>query len=399
MNVSAIIAEYNPFTNGHKRHIEETKKLTGGSFIMVILSGNFVQRGESAILGKRERTKAALLEGADLVVELPVIWSLSSAERFAKGAVYIANQTGAVDNLSFGAEDDVETLKKIAKVLNDKVYNSRIKEYYDGNICPYTEARVRVASDVLKEDLSAVMSKPNNILAIEYLRALYFFKSDVSPLAIKRKGAYHNGSERTGGYASSLEIRKMINRNENFEKFVPRQSLEIIKKAKSEGSFPSDFKKLETAILSDLRRASPKDFINTPDVTEGLEYRILDASKTSLTLDEIIEKSITRRVTRARVRRVILYRFLGITKDDIDALPPYIRVLGLNENGRTILKEMKQKFFFPVVMKYGDVKNLGSKALRVFNIESVSTDLYNLTLPKRGVCGKEMTDEIVTVGI
>ena len=177
MKVSAIIAEYNPFHNGHKYHIEETKRRTDDSFVMVIMSGNFVQRGEPAIIEKRERARAAILGGADLVVELPVQWATASAERFARGAVYIAHQAGIVDYLSFGCEnDDIGHFRQIARVLSDNVYSRRIKENYDANTYSYAQARTAVVSEVLGTDCTELMMKPNNILAIEYIRALQSFR-------------------------------------------------------------------------------------------------------------------------------------------------------------------------------------------------------------------------------
>lgn len=398
MNVSAIIAEYNPFHNGHKYHIEETKRRTDDSFVMVIMSGNFVQRGEPAIIEKRERVKAAILNGADLVVELPVPWATASAERFARGAVYIATQAGIVDYLSFGCEcDDINSLNQIARILNDKVYSSRIKNYYDDNMCSYAQARSAVINDVLGIDSMEMMMKPNNILAIEYIRALMSFKSSVKPLGIVRNSAEHDSDFVQDNITSAMNIRNLIRSYQPYEKFVPSNTVEIFQKSKDNGCFPSRYSLLETAILADLRRKQPSDFIGVPDVSEGIEYRLIESAKTSVSLDEIFNKVKTKRYAHARIRRMILASFLGITENDVTSLPPYIRVLGLNDNGRLMLKEMKSKYFFPIIMKYGDVKYLDDKAKTVFMKESLATDIYNLSLPKRRVCGTDMSDEIVYI--
>lgn len=396
MKVSAIIAEYNPFHNGHKYHIEETKRRTDNSFVMVIMSGNFVQRGEPAIIEKRERAKAALMNGADLVVELPVPWATASAERFARGAVYIAAQAGIVDYLSFGCEsDDISSLEQIARILNDKVYFRQIKDYYDDNMCSYAQARSAVVSEILGKDCTEMMMKPNNILAIEYIRALQSFKSPIKPLGVVRQNAEHDSALASGNMTSAMNIRNLIRTGKSYEKFVPSNTLKIFDEAQKNNIFPSRYSRLETAVLADLRRKQPSDLTSVPDVAEGIEYRILEAAKNSVSLDEVFDKVKTKRYAHARIRRIILSSFLGITEQDVSTLPPYIRVLGLNDNGRAMLKEMKSRFFFPVIMKYGDVKYLDDNAKNIFMKESLATDIYNLSLPERRICGTDMTDEIV----
>lgn len=398
MQVTAVIAEYNPFHNGHKYHIEETWNKTDNSYIMAIMSGNFVQRGEPALLDKRKRAEIALLNGADLVVELPTPWSTASAERFARGAVYIAHQAGIVDNLSFGCEDDdITTLEQISRILNDKVYSREIKKYYDDNMCSYPEARAAVVSEILGKDCNDIMLRPNNILAIEYLKAIMSFKSDIKPIGIKRSAAGHDSSFSHDNITSAMNIRNLVKTGDDYSSFVPENSLEIFEDCIKNGTFPALYSNLETAVLAHLRKMRPSDFIGTPDVAEGIEHRIIEAVKTSVSLGEIFDKVKTKRYTHARIRRIILSSFLGLKTEDVVSLPPYIRVLGLNDNGRMMLREMKNKYFVPVIMKYGDVKYLDDSAKRIFAIESTATDLYNLCLPERRPCGTDMTDEIVYV--
>ena len=398
MQVTAIIAEYNPFHNGHKYHIEQTLKKTDNSFIMAIMSPNFVQRGEPALLDKRERARIALLNGADLVVELPTPWATASAERFARGAVYIAHQAGIVNNLSFGCEDDdLAVLEKIARIANDKVYSREIKNYYDEHMCSYPEARVAVISKVLGCDCSEIMMKPNNILGIEYLKALMSFKSGIKPVGIQRSSAGHDTSAVANNITSAMNIRNLVKTNKDYASFVPSNSIDIFEKNILNGTFPALYSNLETAVLAHLRKMKPADFASVPDVSEGIEHRIIDAVKTSVSLGEVFDKVKTKRYAHARIRRIILASFLGITSEDVTSLPPYIRVLGLNDNGRMMLKEMKNRFFVPVIMKYSDIKYLDYNAKRVFEIESTATDLYNLALPERRPCGTDMTDEIVYI--
>ena len=398
MNVSAIIAEYNPFHNGHKYHIEQTKRLTGDSFVMVIMSGNFVQRGEPAIIEKRERAKMAVAAGADLVVELPVPWATASAERFAKGAVYIAAQAGIVNYLSFGCEtQDTETLGRIARILNDKVYSLEIKKYYDDKMCSYAQARTAVVSDVLGKDCSELMLKPNNILAIEYIRALQSLKSPIKPIGVARQSVEHDSDLLSGSMTSAMNIRNLIKTGRPYKDFVPSTTYDILNSPGNADKFPSLYSRLETAVLADLRKKSPADFECVPDIAEGIEHRILDAAKSSVSLNELFDKVKTKRYAHSRIRRIVLSSFLGITADDVNSLPAYIRVLALNDNGRQMLKEMKSKYFFPVVMKYGDVKYLDNNAKNIFMRESVATDIYNLSLPQIRPCGTDMTDEIIYI--
>lgn len=398
MQVTAIVAEYNTFHNGHRYHIEETWKKTDNSFIMAIMSGNFVQRGEPAILEKRKRAEIAIKNGADLVVELPTPWATASAERFARGAVYIAHQAGIVDNLSFGCEDeDISVLEQIARILSDKVYSRDIKKYYDDNMCSYPEARAAVVSRILGKDCSEIMMKPNNILAIEYLKAIISFRSDIKPVGIKRSGAGHDSENTHGNITSAMNIRNLMRTGRDYSSFVPANSLPVLEECMENGTFPALYSNLESAVIAHLRKMKPSDFIGVPDVAEGIEHRIIEAVKNSVSLSEIFDKVKTKRYTHARIRRIILSSFLGIKAEDVVSLPPYIRVLALNDNGRMMLKEMKNKYFVPVIMKYGDVKYLDNDAKRVFELESTATDLYNLSLPARRVCGTDMTDEIIYI--
>ena len=398
MKVTAIVAEYNPFHNGHKYHIEETRKKTDDSFIMAIMSGNFVQRGEPAILEKRKRAEIALRNGADLVVELPTPWATASAERFARGAIYIAHQAGIVDNLSFGCEDDdIPTLEQIARVLSDNVYSREIKKYYDDNLCSYPEARAAVVSEILGKDCTKLMMKPNNILGIEYLKAIRSFRSDITPIGIKRNSVGHDSASARNNMTSAMNIRNLIKTGKDYSLFVPENSASVFNESIENSTFPAIYGNLETAILAHLRKMRPSDFADVPDVAEGIEHRIIDAVKTSSSLGEIFDKVKTKRYTHSRIRRIILSSFLGIKTEDVVSLPPYIRVLGLNDNGRLMLREMKNKYFVPVIMKYSDVKYLDDTAKRIFMLESTITDLYNLCLPEIRHCGTDMTDEIIYI--
>ena len=222
MKVAAVIAEYNPFHNGHKYHLDMTRRLTGADCVIVFMSGEFVQRGEPAVAPKRERAKIALMNGADLVFELPAPWSFSTAERFARAGVYLAIHTGQVNYLSFGAETgNVELLSKVADFCGDRHYAGVIRTYYENNHCSFPEARAAVVKAELGDDAAELLSKPNNILAVEYLKALKFYRSNIQPVAVTRYEAGHDSEMERGGMLSALAIRNRIKAGKDYAGFMP----------------------------------------------------------------------------------------------------------------------------------------------------------------------------------
>ena len=279
MEVTAITAEYDPFHNGHAYHVAKTRELTGGHPVMAVMSGNFVQRGEPAILSKRDRARAALMNGVDLVVELPVPWATAGAERFARGAVYLAAQSGVVSEISFGCETpDVPRLERLAIVLADPVWDREIKLVYDREGCSYPRARQIVAERVLGEDVSDLLTKPDNILATEYIKAIRRFDRSIRPLAVERKGADHGDDALRGRVASASAIRAAVAKGRPVDGFVPRETLRALRSAEKDGFGPVFTSDMDRCVLSYLRRLRPEDLKNVPDVSEGIENRILSAA-------------------------------------------------------------------------------------------------------------------------
>ena len=392
MSVIGIVSEFNPFHNGHKYLIDSVKK--DGDGVVCVMSGNFVQRCEPAVLEKRMRAKQALLCGADLVLELPVAYCLSGAQTFAKGGVSLLDSLGTVNTLAFGSEcGDVSKLTDLAEKLKNTQVQNGISELLKTGIT-YASARQRAVENLYGSELACVLRSPNDILAVEYIGALNGLNSEIKPGAVLRKGAGHDENEPCGTFAGASYIRKKIKDGEKFEKYMPESSFGILAQALKDSAAPSEYRKLDIAVLSFLRMAGGENFRDTPDVSEGIENRILNAAKDAHTLAQVFENAKTKRYTHSRIRRIVLCAFLGIKKSDTAALPPYLRVLGFNGKGREILKNSKSASKLPVVMRSSDISPLGGDAERCFELECRATDIYNLTLPVIRPCGTEMTDNI-----
>lgn len=350
--ITGIICEFNPFHSGHKYLIDTVRQNSDG--IVCVMSGNLVQRGEFAVYDKFTRAKTALENGADLIIELPCAYSTLSAGGFAKYAVQILEASGVVDEIAFGAEcDNIDKLKETA----DKIQkcDSLIKEKLAGGLSYPAARKAAVNSDIL--------DTPNNILAVEYIR-----QTKLPCRAIKRIGKGHDTDDTE--YSASA-IRDGL-------------SLENI----------CSLKNCETAVLAKLRTMRCEDFLKLDDVSEGLENRIVDAVRTSVSLEEIYDKIKTKRYTHSRIRRIILRAYLDITKDFTSDVP-YIRILGFNRKGQDIASLMKKNANLPIISRYSDVKELSEKGRRLFDLECKCTDLYNLGYKKPLPCGTEQRSKVI----
>ena len=382
MKIIGITAEYNPFHNGHKYHIEQSKCISGADGVVVVMSGSFVQRGDLAICDKWSRAKMAIIGGADLVIELPVIFSSQSAEFFAKGAVSILEAIGA-DYISFGIEsDNLSYLTDLADFLKnpDEKFNIILAKKLNSGMS-FPRAR---AESLKKFGFNIEINTPNDILAVEYLKT----NTKMKPIGIKRIDSEHDG------YGSASFIRNLIISGEDYSAFVPEFTREIIEKCKSSGTAPVEIKSLDTAITAILRSISQKELSNIRDVSEGLENRIKDAADKFSSIAEIADAVKTKRYTHSRIRRILTNTLLGITKDTVGLTPSYIRVLGMNETGMKILKEIKDSCAFQVITKVAD-----AKADVILNYDLKATDIYSLAYPdaKKRISGYDKTTSPVIV--
>lgn len=384
MKICALICEFNPFHNGHKYLIDKLKALEY-DHIIAIMSGNYVQRGEPAIISKKYRTEIALECGVDLVVEIPTIWAVSNAQTYASAAVDIANSLGCVDFLAFGSEcGNIECLKKILIEVKKPEFSAVLKKQLSLGLTFAKAREIAVGVVCGNSDDAKILRESNNNLGIEYLNALEKIGSNIKPVTIKRDRKK---------FLSATEIRDLIkNKDLNIKNYIPKPSFDIISNYENK---IADLYGSEKAILSCLRMLSQENILNLPDVNEGIENRIIKAVSSSTGLSEIFFKIKTKRYTMARIKRIILSAYLGITKDMQKNLPQYIRVLGMNEKGQKILKKAKSVASLPVVFEYSQIKKLDNFAQRIFQKECTCTDLYSLFSNEILPCGEEQKFKII----
>ena len=394
-----IIAEYNPFHNGHLYQIQKAKESTGADTVIAVMSGNFTQRGDTSLINKFEKAKIALQNEVDMVIELPTIYSISSAENFALGGVKILNEIGNIDYLVFGIEEEnLEKLQAIADVLvnEDDEFKRNIKEELDkGN--SYPKAREIVLKKVLSsENVENIMQKPNNILAIEYLKALKTTNSKIKPFAIKRKNTMHNDENINENYASGTYIRKLFIEN-NFneiKKVVPKYTYERLLELKNQGTYVSSINDFSDIVIYKIRTMTKEEISQIADVNEGLENSIKLASTTCKTIDEIIDKVSTKRYTKTRISRILTYILLDITKSEMEQSKnanQYIRVLGINKKCEGILKTINNNKLITSLKKFEE----NNRENQLLNIDKKATEIYTIKYPKSVQANLDYTSKFI----
>ena len=391
--IAAIIAEYNPFHNGHAYHLTETRRLTGADTVVVIMSGNFVQRGECAICDKFTRTRMALAGGADLVLELPLPFACAGAETFARGGVALADALGCVDTLSFGMEcGDVSSLMKAADAVSDDAVKPLLAEKLaEGR--NFAAARTQAVRMLYGDDIASLLCLPNNTLAVEYIRALRQMMSPIRPLGVLRSGAAHDAPAAAGDFASATAVRDMLRKDDGaVRRYLPAASRELLDAAAEKGSAPADLKLCERAVLSRLRSMTREQMALLPDVSEGLENRLYTCVKTAASLEELYAAVKSKRYSHARIRRIILSAFLGIRATHTQTVP-YLRILGMNARGRALLANVRPKL--PVISSYKHTASLSPEAQNLYRLECHADDLWGLMTPSVQPCGADMTARLI----
>ena len=377
-----IIAEFNPLHTGHCYLINEAKKL---GTVIAVISGNFVQRGDIAIAEKRIRAAAALRCGADAVLELPVSYSLSTAQNFALGGVSALYAAGC-DTLMFGSEcGDTAALLEAANALSGDEYKSRLAENLATGMT-FAAARERAAG--LE---NSILSGPNNNLAVEYILAARSIGADFKFVTVKRVGQAHDSLEKGKFVSASLLRQKMLcGETDFYREYIPKEAWDLFVYENF-----ADIRRIETAVLSVLRLKTEKELKSLPDISEGIENKLFSAIRLATSLDGLYNTVKVKRYTHARIRRLALSSFIGLDNSFFMKLPPYIRVLGFNKKGEEHLKKQMRSSFIPLVMRVSDIKNLSDEANRMFADECRATDLYSLALPKALPCGGEYTAKII----
>ena len=381
MKVSGLICEYNPFHNGHLYHISETRK-NGATHIVSVMSGSFVQRGDVAVMDKLSRARRAVKSGVDLVIELPVQFCLSSAENFAAGAVWLLNCLGAVDELSFGSEcGDIEMLTHALERV-DEIAETRKSEINDIMEKGYTYPRALTSVlNGVYPTAAAIVSEPNNTLAIEYLRALRSFRSQMVPFTIRREGASHDSGAAEGGYASASYIREKILGGADISELaeiMPELWAKAVGEAAEKGGI-ARLERLERVMLYKLRMASPEEISQISDIAQGLENRIYGARMAG-SLDELLCSVKTKRYTMARIKRILLSLLIGITREDLTHMPPFGRILAFNDRGREILAAAKGKAVIPYGSSLAKLSQTNRVTRRFAELEGKASDIYGLAL-------------------
>ncbi len=404
--VLGIIAEYNPFHNGHLYHILKSKELTKDDYTIAIIGGNFTQRGESSLIDKWTKAEMALANGIDLVIELPTLYSISSAENFAEGAVKILNSLKIVDHLSFGAEcEQINKLNIIANVLNEEPKDFKTflsLELSNGNSFP--KARQSALVTYLNDpSYSKILNEPNNILGIEYLKALKKYRSKIAPVSIQRKSSGHLNTDYTGTISSSTSIRQMLKEGntKNLKDTLTPSSYTILKEEINEGHFVLDFSEFEKIVMYNLRTKSLEDIKKLQDVSEGLENSIKKAASSCNTISEFLDLVCTKRYTKTRIKRILLYSLLNITKKDMaisKKILPYVRVLGFNQKGKTLLGKINKRNpnlkVITSVKKFTDTNN--NKNLNMMIQKDIlATNIYTLCFKKDSCANLDFSNRIV----
>lgn len=410
--VLGIVAEYNPFHNGHFYHIQESKKISNAEYCVCVVSGNFTQRGEPSIINKWSKAYMALCCGADLVIELPTIYSTSSAENFASGAIKILNSLKIVTDISFGAEcSDIATLNNIANVVytEPKEYKNILSHELKRGLS-YPAARENAIMMYLNDikRYANVMSNANNILAIEYLKALKTQKSRINPIAIKRNKVYYNDEFIVDGLASATAIRGFLARKEYAEirKVVPRSTYQILGEEIKKGRLILSLKDFEKEIIYNFRKMTIEEISNLPDVSEGLEYSIKRATEESNDINEVIEKIKSKRYTQTRVQRILIYGLLNITKKDMQNsknIVPYVRILGFNQKGRMLLSEIaKENQKINMITSVGkyvkqDSRKANKQELQMLSTDIFSTNVYTLAYKQDARANLDFTNNMIII--
>ncbi len=414
MKATGLIVEYNPFHNGHLYHLRQSKQISGANCTVCVMSGNFIQRGEPSIVNKWARARMALASGIDLVLELPVVYSMSSAEFFAYGAVRLLDSTGVVDSICFGSESgSIKELDILAGVLADEpaAYKRLLKENLARGLS-YASSREKALAGYLSfsSGIGPILNSSNNILGIEYLKALKRLNSKMLPFTIKRIHNEYNSIEMTGSISSATSIRKNIFGSPGEAVYssqagraLPTQVISILEEEFNAGRGPISASDYESIIISNIRSAPLSSLRKLPYVSEGMENRLKSAAASSGSLNELIDTISTKRYPKTRIQRILFSILTGLAGEELDNFsrysgPQYIRVLGFNDAGRALLSEINKKATLPVIVKTADFKNSCNPLLkRMLQIEAHATDQYVLgySNPQFRKAGQEFTQNII----
>ena len=378
MKTMAVICEYNPFHNGHKYQLTEHKKRLGADSVICLMSGSFVQRGAPAVYDKWTRATDAVLNGADLVLELPVVYSCQSAQRFSVGAVKLLDKLGIVDFLSFGSESgDIKKLSECADIINSDEFNILLEEKMKSGL-NFPSARTKVFEENYPDIDKSLLDSPNNILALEYLNALKNINSKITPETIKRN---HN-------FASASSIREKMSNNEDVASLTPTKTREVY----CQEAF-------DNLVRYHFTKESPRALQRICDMCEGLEYKFKKALLSSVSIDNLANTVKSKRYTHTRINRIIVNSLLEITDSDTKLDPQYARVLAFNEKGQELLSKIKKSSSIPVITKTADAKPDNPDYKRMLEKDILSTDIYSIITKKESGLDFKTSPKIIKTAV
>ena len=385
VQTTGVIIEYNPLHGGHIHMLEETRRMLGPETAVIgVMSGDFVQRGDFAIVRKQARARAAVESGVDLVLELPLPWAAAPAERFAEGGVQVLQATGIVTHLAFGSEcGEIAPLRRLAETLRDERLDGLIREELTTGIS-FAAARQRAVEKLTSPEEAALLESANNVLGVEYCKALLKYGSTMEPVTVRRRGSGHDEALREGEYPSGSAVRELLKggkRDEGLALMAPAMARAFETEAAA-GRAPVLAETCERAILARLRSMSEADFARLDEGREGLSNRLYAAARTAVSVEELLEAAKTKRYAYARLRRMVLWAWLGLSPAELPETVPYLRVLAANETGRQLLSRMKKTAALPILTKPNHIRRLDEAAQNLFELEARAADLYALAYPE-----------------
>lgn len=386
----AIISEYNPFHTGHKYHVDTIRKTFGDSTdIVAIMSGNFTQRGEIAIADKYKRAEWAVLSGVNLVLELPFPYSMSSAEIFAKSAIKIIDSLKTVDYISFGSEcGDIGLISDIAKNMQSEEYLAEFKKLStaaDTKLLGYPALSELAYKTAFSTELKKDFFSPNNILAIEYIKAIRELGSPLKVHTLKRFGAaYNETEEKNTQHQSAMYIRQALEKNDCKAAltYIPEEAKASFLENLNEGNFPTSTEKLSSAVISHFRLSDADEKKDIFDVGGGLYHRLKKSAQEADSISALISLTQTKKFTNARIRRGMWYSFFGVTSSNVKELPLFTHLLAFDTKGRALLKSIKERSDFPIITKPSCIEGLCETALLQKTISDKADAVFHLTKPK-----------------
>ncbi|MCR5411351.1 MAG: nucleotidyltransferase family protein [Lachnospiraceae bacterium] len=408
MKVTGVIAEFDPFHNGHAYFLRRARELTSADFIIAVMSGDFTQRGMIACAPKSVRAEAALACGADLVIELPVAFSTASAEYFATGGVSILDGLRVTDAVCFGTEDDdIASLKKIAECLADE--SDAFREHLDGQLrsgMNYPAARLEAVKKTVEgsdgtsltgELISDLLSRPNNILAVEYIKALMRLSSDITPVCIRREGCDHNSTESFGLYSSGANIRRTLSITKSLdalERYLPEKTLPIMREhfGIDLPLFPDD---LSSLMRYRLLMEDASSLMEYADMNSSLAKRIINKRNEFVSVSQFTELIKTKNLTYTRISRALLHMLLSIKKQGTDSYvtPRYARVLGFRKEASSLLDHINKNSAIPLISRTADYKKqLSEPYIKMFEEDLRASGIYDSVI--RDIYGTDVTPDI-----